>query len=404
MPINPLSTTGRYDLFVREIGHLLAEARRQTVRSLNAILTMTYWEIGRRIVEYEQGGKARAEYGEHLLLRLAKDLMAEHGRGFSARNLRLMRVFYSGWEIWQTPSAKFEVRVKCPTLSGERLGKKRQTLPAKSTQPVAFLPAKSQMALADLFPLSWSHYVRLMMVEKPQGRAFYETEAVRGGWSIRQLDRQIESQFYERTMLSRNKAAMLVKGSHPQPQDVVLPEEEIKDPYVLEFLNLKDEYSESDLEDGLIRHLETFLLELGNDFTFVARQKRLRIGQEWYRVDLLFYHRLLRCLILIDLKIGRFTHADAGQMHLYLNYAREHWLHPGENPPVGLILCAQKDAAVAHYALEGLPNKVLAAEYLTTLPDERKLEAELKRTQIALNTRRAIGRPSRKKGNQDRTA
>ena len=383
MPINPLSTTGRYGLFVREIEGLLAEARRQTVKSLNAILTATYWEIGRRIVEYEQGGKARAEYGEHLLLRLAKDLMAGHGRGFSARNLRLMRAFYSSWEIWQTPSAKFEARVKCP--------------PEKSTQPGALLPAKTHTALADLFPLSWSHYVRLMAVEKPQGRAFYETEAIRGGWSIRQLDRQIESQFYERTMLSRNKTAMLVKGSHPQPQDVVLPEEEIKDPYVLEFLNLKDEYSESDLEDGLIRHLETFLLELGNDFTFVARQKRLRIGQEWYRVDLLFYHRRLRCLILIDLKIGRFTHADAGQMHLYLNYAREHWLHPDENPPVGLILCAKKDVAVAHYALEGLPNKVLAAEYRTTLPDERKLEAEMKRTQIALSTRRAIGRLGKKK-------
>ena len=190
---------------------------------------------------------------------------------------------------------------------------------------------------------------------------------------------------------------MLVKGGRPQPQDAVLPEEEIKDPYVLEFLGLKDEYSESDLEDGLIRHLETFLLELGTDFAFVARQKRLRIGHEWYRVDLVFYQRRLRCLILIDLKIGRFTHADAGQMHLYLNYAREHWLHPDENPPVGLILCAQKDVAVAHYALEGLPNKVLAAEYRTTLPDERSLAAEVKRTQIALTTHRAIERPRKKK-------
>ena len=146
----------------------------------------------------------------------------------------------------------------------------------------------------------------------------------------------------------------------------------------------------------MIRHLETFLLELGTDFAFVARQKRLRIGHEWYRVDLVFYQRRLRCLILIDLKIGRFTHADAGQMHLYLNYAREHWLHPDENPPVGLILCAQKDVAVAHYALEGLPNKVLAAEYRTTLPDERKLAAELKRTQIALTAHRAIGHVGRK--------
>lgn len=394
MPNNPLSITGRYDLFVKEIGQLLAEARRQTVRSLNAILTTTYWEVGRRIVEFEQSGSARAEYGEHLLIRLARDLTARCGRGFSRANLQQMRLFYRGWRICQTPSGKLEAQVASPESIGKGTRKKLQAPSAKSVHSPA--PVLKGAVWADIFPLSWSHYVRLMMVEKLQGRAFYEAEAIRGGWSVRQLDRQIESQFYERTMLSRNKAAMLVKGGHPQPQDVVLPEEEIKDPYVLEFLGLKDEYSESELEDGLIRHLETFLLELGTDFAFVARQKRLRVGQEWYRVDLVFYHRRLRCLILIDLKIGRFTHADAGQMHLYLNYAREHWLHPGENPPVGLILCAQKDAAVAHYALEGLPNKVLATEYRTTLPDARKLEAELKRTQIALRARRAIGHVGKK--------
>lgn len=271
--------------------------------------------------------------------------------------------------------------------SPEKLGKgKSETLSRKFTLA----------DLARVLPLSWSHYARLLKVQNHQARAFDEAETLRGGWSVRQLDRQIESQFYERTMLSRNKAAMLVKGGHPQPQEVVVPEEEIRDPYVLEFLGLKDEYSETDLEEALIRHLETFLLELGTDFTFVARQKRLRVGHEWYRVDLVFYHRRLRCLILIDLKIGRFTHADAGQMHLYLNYAREHWLHPDENPPVGLILCTQKDVAVAHYVLEGLPNKVLAAEYRTTLPDERKLAAELRRTQIALSARRAIGRVGKK--------
>ena len=177
---------------------------------------------------------------------------------------------------------------------------------------------------------------------------------------------------------------MLKKGAAKKPQDGITPEEEIKDPYVLEFLGLKDEYSESDLEEALIRHLESFLLELGGDFTFVARQKRLRVGDEWYRVHLVFYHRVLRCLVLIDLKIGKFTHADAGQMHLYLNYAREHWTNPDENPPVGLILCAQKNEAVAHYALEGLPNKILAAEYKTALPNEHKLAEELNRTQKQL--------------------
>ena len=173
-----------------------------------------------------------------------------------------------------------------------------------------------------------------------------------------------------------------------KPGEALSPEEEIKDPFVLEFLGLKDEYSESDLEEALIRELETFLLELGGDFTFVGRQKRLRIGDEWYRIDLLFFHRKLRCLVVIDLKLGKFTHADAGQMHLYLNYAREHWTNDGENPPVGVILCTQKDAAVVHYALEDLPNKVLAAEYRTTLPDEKTLATELE------SQATAAGRPA----------
>jgi predicted nuclease of restriction endonuclease-like (RecB) superfamily len=232
--------------------------------------------------------------------------------------------------------------------------------------------------------------VRLLSVKSENARQFYETEALRGGWSVRQLDRQINSQFYERTALSKNKAAMLKKGQKALTEDIVTPEEEIKDPYVLEFLGLKDEYSETDIEEALIRHLETFLLELGGDFCFIGRQKRLRIGDEWYRVDLVFFHRRLRCLVIIDLKIGKFTHADAGQMHLYLNYARERWVHKGENPPVGLILCAQKDEAVARYALEGLPNKVMASQYRTALPDEKELAAEIARTQVMLQGRKRI--------------
>lgn len=230
----------------------------------------------------------------------------------------------------------------------------------------------------------------MLSVKNENARSFYESEALRGGWSVRQLDRQINSQFYERTALSRNKAAMLRKGGKALPEDRILPEEEIRDPLVLEFLGLKDEYSETDLEDALIRHLEIFLLELGNDFCFVGRQKRLRIGDEWYRVDLLFFHRRLRCLVVIDLKIGKFTHSDAGQMHLYLNYAREHWVHEGENPPIGLILCARKNEAVARYALEGLPNKVLASEYRTVLPDEKELAAEIERTQAVLERRKVL--------------
>jgi predicted nuclease of restriction endonuclease-like (RecB) superfamily len=236
--------------------------------------------------------------------------------------------------------------------------------------------------------LPWSAYVRLLSVKNPEARKFYESEALRSGWSVRQLDRQIGSQFYERIALSKNKAAMLEKAQTPESIDTITPEEAIKDPFVLEFLDLKDEYSESDLEEALIRHLTDFLLELGDDFAFVGRQRRLRIDDNWFRVDLVFFHRRLRCLLLADLKIGKFSYADAGQMHLYLNYAREHWTKPGENPPVGLILCAEKGAAEAHYALDNLPNKILAAEYQTVLPDEKTIANELERSRRELEPRR----------------
>jgi predicted nuclease of restriction endonuclease-like (RecB) superfamily len=276
------------------------------------------------------------------------------------------------------------VSEKSPSSVTSKQNKAIFQTPSGETQ----LPPNTLQGIANRFPLPWSVYVQLLSLKNENARRFYETEALRGGWSVRQLDRQINSQFYERTALSKNKAAMLTRGQKALPGDRVPPENEIKDPYVLEFLSLKDEYSETDLEEALIRHLETFLLELGGDFCFIGRQKRLRIGDEWYRVDLLFFHRRLRCLVIIDLKIGRFTHADAGQMHLYLNYAREHWVHEDENPPVGLILCAQKDEALARYALEGLPNKVMASEYRMALPDEKDLAAEIARTQALLEDRK----------------
>ena len=362
---------------------LLESARRAAARSVNALMTASYWEIGRRIVEFEQGGQSRAEYGEALLLRLATDLSARFGRGFSRQNLQQMRLFYLAW-----PTDKI-----CQTLSGKSAAPQiAQTPPGESSQAGTLQTVSGQSpdlaTLAQAFPLPWSAYVRLLSVKNPQARAFYETETLRCGWSVRQLDRQVNSQFYERIALSHNKAAMLEKGELAEPGDAITPEQAIKDPFVLEFLNLKDEYSESNLEDALIQHLADFLLELGDDFAFVGRQRRLRIDDSWFRVDLLFFHRRLRCLLVIDLKVGKFGYADAGQMHLYLNYAREHWMKPGENPPVGLILCAEKGAAEAHYALEGLPNKVLAAEYQTVLPDEKLLAEELDKTLRELEARR----------------
>jgi len=373
-----------YDRLLSEVIALIEQARGASVRTVNAIMTATYWRIGRRIVEVEQKGLDRAEYGETVIRLLAGELTVRFGRGFAKSNLYQMRAFYlANGEIIQTPSGKSLPGENGQTLSGISVAgalEKRQT-------PSAELDIRE---ISVCFPLSWSAYVRLLSVKSEHARRFYETEALRCGWSVRQLDRQIDSQFYERAAMSKNKASMLAKGAVAKPEDALTPEEAIRDPYILEFLDLKDEYSENDLEEALIRHLEHFLMELGGDFAFVGRQKRLRIDDEWYRVDLLFFHRRLRCLVVIDLKRGRLTHADAGQMHMYLNYAREHWTRPEENPPVGLILCTHKGAAMARYALEGLPNKVLAAEYRTALPEEAVLVGELERTRQLLEERSTV--------------
>ena len=354
-----------YQAIFGDVSKIIDATKESVVRSANAAMTAAYWLTGRRIVEFEQSGEERAAYGAALIERLAEDLTGMFGRGFSRQNIQNMRLFYLSYppdQIRQTPSGISEA----------------------ATVEVGFDD------LLAAFPLPWSAYVRLLSVKNESAREFYEAEALRGGWSVRQLRRQINSQFYERTALSRNKAAMLTREGKPLPEDLVRPEQAIKDPFVLEFLDLKDEYSESDLEDALIEHLGMFLLELGDDFCFIGRQRQLRVGNRWYKVDLLFFHRLLRCLVVIDLKIGSFTHADAGQMNFYLNYARENWVREGENPPAGLILCSEKDEALAHYALDGLSNRVLAAEYRIALPDEELLVAEIERTREAIELRASV--------------
>jgi predicted nuclease of restriction endonuclease-like (RecB) superfamily len=360
------------------IVELLKTARSAAARNINSIMTATHWEIGRRIVKFEQGGEHRAEYGEQLIEQLSGDLTRQFGRGFGRANLWQMRAFYLAWpqgQILQTLSGESKNSIDPNHIKGDPL---------------------TLAAVASHFALPWSAYVRLLSVKSPEARTFYETEALRLGWSVRQLDRQIGSQFYERVALSQNKAAMQEKAETPQPSDLITPEEAIKDPFVLEFLDLKDEYSESDFEDALIQRLAEFLLELGDDFAFLGRQRRLRIDDTWFRIDLVFFHRRLRTIVLVDLKVGRFSYADAGQMHLYLNYAREHWMKPGENPPVGLILCAEKGAAEAHYALDNLPNKVLAAEYQTVLPDEKLIAEELERSRQEIENREKFAHLPRK--------
>jgi len=440
-PIRPNSQIveePEYGGFVAGLSELLEHSRRTAARAVNSVLTATYWEIGRRIVEFEQWGKARAAYGEALIERLAKDLTAKYGRGFSCRNLQQMRSFYLSWQIFQTPSGNLEARTKLQALSGEspwrtvgatsdghdsseicqtpsgdsvvaekvqtpsaqlpstgtdlkkvtaRKTRKAQTVSAQS--PACPPPVPDFPDLIGAFPLSWSHYTRLMSVEKPHARVFYESEAIRGGWSVRQLDRQIGTQFFERTSASRRQEAMLARGQQPQPDDAISARDEVRDPYLLEFLDLKDEYSETELEEAIIHRLEWFLLELGTGFAFIARQKRIRVGDKWYRIDLLLYHRGLRCLVIIDLKTGPFTHADAGQMNLYLNYAKEHLTLADEADPVGIILCAHKNDAVVKYATGGIGTQVFATKYLTRLPDEQTLRREILATQRALEHRAA---------------
>jgi predicted nuclease of restriction endonuclease-like (RecB) superfamily len=236
--------------------------------------------------------------------------------------------------------------------------------------------------------------VRLLPLQEQAKRDFYEEEAHWAGWSVRQLDRQINSMLYERLALSRNKGALLQEAE--QSQDTITPEEAIRDPYILEFLGLPEPYSEKALESALIQHLADFLLELGYGFTFVARQKRLQIGSESYYLDLLLYHRRLRCLVAIELKVGKFTHADAGQMNLYLNYLRENDMLEGEAPPLGLILCAEKDEAVAHYALGGLSNRVFASRYKLQLPDPDVLRREIEAERRRLEARAPIPKKRRR--------
>jgi len=310
-----------WNQFLAQVIDLVETGRALSGRVVNQTITATYW-----------------------LERLSGELTKRFGRGFSPRNLAQMKALYVWKRILLTPSAK-------SLASSSR---------ALHPDILLTLSAKSGPSGIPSLPLSWSHYYRLLSVNEPGARSWYESEAIRGGWSVRQLDRQISTLAWLRTKSRPSR----LKG------ESVSASELIRDPFILEFLGLKDEYSETELEESLIS-------ELGNDFTFVARQKRLRVGDEWYRIDLLFFHRRLRCLVIVDLKIGKFTHADAGQMNLYLNYARENWTNPGEKPPVGLILCAEKDADVAHYALGNLAHQVLAGEYLVALPSEKQLRARL---------------------------
>ena len=366
-----------YKKISEEIKSIISQARSLTVRSVNALQVTSNYLIGQRIVEFEQGGSKRAEYGKSLLKELSNELTSEFGRGYSHRNLDLMKIFYLTYKkkgISQTVSAKLvsdSSVEKSETLSGI-------LRPERNFQDINAL--KIAQTLSAEFSLSWSHYVFLMAIKNPDERLFYEMESINENWSLRELKRQFNVSLYERLALSRDKGD--VKKLSQVGQLITKPRDVIKNPYVLEFLGLdeKSKYSESDLETAIIDKLEHFLLELGKGFLFEARQKRFTFDEEHYFVDLVFYNRLLRCYTIIDLKIGELTHQNLGQMQMYVNYYDRHVKLEDENPTIGIILCKKNKGSLVEITLPKDTN-IHASEYQLYLPSKEALKKQLEEAQ-----------------------
>jgi predicted nuclease of restriction endonuclease-like (RecB) superfamily len=347
---------------LRQTRELILTARRTVARRVDTIQVLTYFEIGRRIIEHEQQGRRRATYGTATLKELSVSLTCEFGRGYSEDNLSNMRKFYLTYgnrmKISQTSSRKLPV------------GKKSETLSRKSSvHPESQLPTST-------FSLSWSHYVFLIGVKNAEERRFYEIETAAQNWPVRELKRQFNSGFYERLAASRNKVEIKKLAQHGQ--QISGPKDVLKEPYVLEFLGLDERaaFSETDLETAIINKLEKFLRELGKGFLFEARQKRFTFDEEHFFVDLVFYNRLLRCYILIDLKIGALTHQDLGQMQMYVNYYDRHMKTDDEKPTVGIILCKKKHDALVEITLPKGAN-IFAKQYQLYLPSKEELKQKL---------------------------
>jgi predicted nuclease of restriction endonuclease-like (RecB) superfamily len=321
----------KYRELISQIGELLQNGRDQAARSVNTILVHTYWLIGRHIVEYEQGGKEKAEYGTFLFGQLSKDLTSIYGKGFSRSNLLYMRKLYLAFP-------------KSETLSNV---------------------------------LSWSHYFEILRSDNDLEVGFYIKQAEKENWSVRELKRQMRSMLFHRLALSKDKTGIMALSA--KGQEIQKPDDILRDPYVLEFLNIPEQYQyqESELEEKLISNLQSFLLELGKGFTFEKRQYRISISGKHFYVDLVFYHRILKCFVLIDLKRGEVTHQDIGQMNLYLNFFKKEVNTEGDNDPIGIVLGAAKDHILVEYATEGISNQLFVSKYQLYLPDKKELEDQL---------------------------
>jgi predicted nuclease of restriction endonuclease-like (RecB) superfamily len=333
-----ISTEARLDTIYRQVREILSEARGRAWQAVNAAMVEAYWEIGRAIVEEEQAGKERADYGKRLVEGLSERLKAEFGRGFDRSNLFHMRAFYLAY----------------PKVDALR----RQ--------------------------LSWTHYRLLLRVDNPEARSFYEAEAVNARWSTRELERQVGSLLFERLALSRDKPGVLALAR--KGHEIIQPEDLVKDPYVLEFTGLRQDERllEADLERALIDKLQQFLLELGKGFAFMARQERITLDGQHFFIDLVFYNRLTRCFVLVDLKVGSLTHQHLGQMQMYVNFYQRELTAPDENPPIGIVLCADKSEAVVRYTLPEGNKQIFASRYKLYLPTEEELATELQRERLEI--------------------
>lgn len=353
--------------FVETVKRLIVSARTTVARGVDLVQVQTNFEIGRLIVEHEQKGKGRAEYGQEVVKALAERLTAEFGRGFSARNLAYMRTFF---QLYQDRAPIFQ------TLSGKSLADSKGKVASRPSPILQTASAKSNPPASRPFTLSWSHYVFLLGISNSDERSFYEIESTSENWTLRELKRQFDSSLYERLALSRDKQG--IRKLAEKGQIVEHVNDLLKEPLVLEFLGLEERsgYSESDLETAILNHIEHFLLELGKGFLFEARQRRFTFDDEHFWVDLVFYNRLLRCYVLIDLKIGRLTHQDLGQMQMYVNYFDQEVRMPEEALTIGIVLCKRKNGAVVRITLPKDAN-IHAREYQLYLPSKDILQNKL---------------------------
>ncbi|OGU96049.1 MAG: cytoplasmic protein [Ignavibacteria bacterium RIFOXYC2_FULL_35_21] len=361
---NKIISKDSIELLAEQISKLDSQFRSYAYKQVNSSLTIRNWIIGYYIYEFEQKGKDRAEYGEKLIPNLALRLKSKGHKGFSHTNLKLFRQFYLVYpRISQSLPDQFELAVISQSLPDQLQSKAIVQSPPGQFETDPHL-------LIDR--LSFTHIIELLKADSPSKRNFYEAEAIKNNWPVRHLQRAMNSMLFERAGLSKNKTAVVKKFLE---KEKILPENVIRNPYILEFLGLeeKPEYSENDLEQAITNHLQNFLIELGYGFCFEARQKRLTFDNTHYYIDLVFYHRILKCHVLIDLKLSEFTHADAGQMNVYLNYYKDNEMAEDDNEPIGIILCAGENEQLVKYATGGLSKKLFVSKYLINLPKEEEL-------------------------------